>query len=138
MILMDTGPLVALFNPADDAHEKCVSILATLEETTCTTTPVLTEAFHLMHTINPGTTSLMDFINNGGLQVLNLDQPEITRCFELMVQYADRTMDFADASLVAMAEKYQSRTIFTLDRNDFSTYRIKKGHRHLTFEVIGC
>ena len=138
MILMDAGPLVALFNPADDAHEKCAGILATLEETVCTTTPVLTEAFHLMHAINPGTASLMDFINNGGLQVLNLDQPEITRCFELMVQYADRTMDFADASLVAMAEKHQSRTIFTLDRNDFSTYRIKKGHRHLTFEVIGC
>ena len=56
MILMDTGPLVALFNPSDDAHEKCMSILATLEETVCTTTPVLTEAFHLMHTINPGTT----------------------------------------------------------------------------------
>ena len=80
----------------------------------------------------------MDFISNGGLQVLDLDRPGLTRCFELMIQYGDRSMDFADASLVAMAEKHQSRTVFTLDRNDFSTYRIKKGHRHLAFEVIGC
>lgn len=138
MILVDTGPLVALFNPSDDAHEKCMSILATLEETICTTTPVLTEAFHLMHTINPGTTGLMDFIGNGGLQVLDLDRPGLTRCFELMIQYADRSMGFADASLVAIAEKHQSRTVFTLDRNDFSTYRVRKGHRYLAFEVIGC
>lgn len=138
MILMDTGPLVALFNPADNAHEKCISILATLEETTCSTIPVLTEAFHLMHATTPGSTGLMDFISNGGLLVLDLDRSSLTRCFELMMQYADRSMDFADASLVAMAEKHQSRAVFTLDRNDFDTYRIKKGHRHLAFEVIGC
>ncbi|MCY4610931.1 MAG: PIN domain-containing protein [Gammaproteobacteria bacterium] len=138
MILMDTGPIAALFNPADSAHKKCIRVLEPIKEPVSTTIPVLAEAFHLMHAINPGTIGLMDFINNRGLQVLDLDRPSLTRCFELMVKYADRAMDFADASLVAMAEKHQSRTIFTLDRNDFSTYRIRKGHRHLTFEVIGC
>ena len=59
------------------------------------------------------------------------------RAFELMVKYADAPMDLADASLVAMAEKLDLRRIFTMDRSDFSFYRIRLGHRHTEFEVIG-
>lgn len=48
MILVDTGPLIALFDPKDHQHHHCQSILQTLDETLITTTPVLTEAFHLL------------------------------------------------------------------------------------------
>jgi hypothetical protein len=54
-----------------------------------------------------------------------------------MIQYADRPMDLADASLVALAEAERLNRIFTIDRNDFATYRIKRGHRHYQFEVVG-
>jgi hypothetical protein len=46
-------------------------------------------------------------------------------------------MDLADASLVALAETEQLKRIFTIDRNDFDTYRIRRGHRHYRFEVVG-
>ena len=48
MILVDTGPLVALFDPADRAHDRCVETLKTIKEPLATTYPVLTEAFHLL------------------------------------------------------------------------------------------
>jgi predicted nucleic acid-binding protein len=41
-----------------------------------------------------------------------------------MERYSDRPMDFADATLVHLAEREGLRTIFTLDNNDFETYRI--------------
>jgi len=45
-------------------------------------------------------------------------------------------MDLADASLVALAEALKVRKVFTIDRGDFSSYRIKRGHRHTTFEIL--
>ncbi|BDI34196.1 hypothetical protein CCAX7_62470 [Capsulimonas corticalis] len=51
-----------------------------------------------------------------------------------MSKYNDRPMDFADASLVALAERLSLTKIFTVDRNDFSTYRIG---RKTPFTIIG-
>lgn len=137
MILVDTGPLVALFDPADGSHMRCNETLAAINRPTATTTPVLTEAFHLLGPASIGARRLMDFVSDGGLRVLHLDDSALGRVFELMVQYADAPMDFADASLVALAEQFDLRTVFTIDRADFTFYRIKRGHRYETFHLIG-
>ncbi|MDE2732842.1 MAG: hypothetical protein OXI72_00505 [Gemmatimonadota bacterium] len=54
-----------------------------------------------------------------------------------MAQYRDAPMDFADASLVAVAENRNLRTIFTIDRKDFAIYRIKRDRRYFALGVIG-
>lgn len=100
MILADTGPLVALFDPADQDHKRCVDMLRGIDEPLCTTIPVLTEAFHLLDPRSIGAQRLMDFITGQGLNVWCLDDSILVRMFELMVQYADHPMDLADASLV--------------------------------------
>ena len=56
----------------------------------------------------------------------------IPRLLELMEQYRDRPMDFADASLVLLAEQTGYRQILTLD-SDFFFYRI---HGRESFEVL--
>ena len=136
MILVDTGPLVALFDPRDGDHKRCVTRLAGIEEPLCTTVPVLTEAFHLLRPGSVGAQRLMDFVTAHGLNVWFLDDGTLIRAFELMVHYADHPMDLADASLVVLAETLKVRRIFTIDRDDFTTYRIKRGHRNLSFEVV--
>ena len=136
MILVDTGPLVALFDPTDTAHRACVEVLATIRRPMGTTVCVLTEAFHLLMPGSLGAENLMGFVTGGGLQMLELDDQDLTRAFELMVQFADAPMDLADASLVAIAEKLELRQIFTVDRNDFHFYRIRLGHHYTEIEVI--
>ena len=137
MILVDAGPLVALFDRSDAAHPRCIETLRAIDDPMATTVAVLTEAFHLLGPSSAGALNLMDFISEGGLKVLLLDEDALQRCFELMVQYADAPMDFADASLVAMAEARSTRKIFSIDRGDFATYRIKRGHRYVAFEILG-
>jgi predicted nucleic acid-binding protein len=137
VILVDTGPLVALFDPADSSHTRCVEILKTIEEPLGTTIPVLTEAFHLLSPGSTGSVRLMDFEAEAGLVVLFLDDLALSRAFELMVQYSDTRMDLADASLVVAAEHLNLRQVFTIDRSDFATYRIKRGHVHHAFRVLG-
>jgi len=40
------------------------------------------------------------------------------------VKYADLPMDYADAALVVLAERFGARQVFTLDRKDFAVYRV--------------
>ena len=136
MILVDTGPVVALFDPADGSHERCVETLRSIEEPIGTTVPVLTEAFHLLSPGSLGSQRLIDFVSAGGLLVWCLDDATLRRAFDLMVRYADFPMDLADASLVVAAESLGLRTVFTIDR-DFAAYRIQRGHRLVAFEVVG-
>jgi len=136
VILVDTGPLVALFDPVDADHYECVKRLEIIEEPLCTTVPVLTEAFHFLNPGSIGSQRLMDFITGSGLGVRYLDTVGLNRAFELMVRYADHPMDLADASLVVLAETLKIRKVFTLDRNDFTTYRIQHGHRQVAFNLM--
>lgn len=136
MILVDTGPIVALFDPADGAHPACIAALKDFSEPLGTTVPVLTEVFHLLAPGSKGSQRLAEFVGNGGLSVWFLVPATLERALQLMYQYSDRPMDLADASLVVMAETENLRKVFTLDRADFDTYRIRRGHRHLGFELI--
>src|SRR5262245_21550363 len=130
MILVDAGPLKALFDPKDKHHLRCDAILQKIQEGLVTTVPVLVEAFHLLDPASRGSVRLRDFILRRGLSVWFFDPSALDRCLKLMEQYVDHPMDLADASLVAAAEALQTRKIFTVDRNDFSSYRIRRGHNH--------
>ena len=136
MILVDTGPLVALFDPKDGQHERCARALKNIREPISTTVPVLTETFHMLDPHSIGSDRLREFIMNGGLSVWFLDRTTLTRAFELMDLYADHPMDLADASLVAAAESLGTRKVFTIDRKDFATYRVRRGHRHYPVEIL--
>lgn len=136
MILVDTGPLVALFDPKDHNHSKCDLTFQRLKETLYTTVPVITEALHLLQSDSPGAGWLRGFIERQGLLIWFLNRSALSRAFELMEMYSDHPMDFADASLVTAAEALDIRKVFTIDRNDFETYRMRRGHRHYPFEVI--
>lgn len=55
------------------------------------------------------------------------------RLRELMLKYADRPMDLADASMIWAAEHFGLRQILTTDHTDFAIYRTKTGQR---FEIV--
>lgn len=133
---MDTGPLVALFDPQDTQHERCKEILKTIHEPLYTTVSVLTEAFHMLSPGSYGSGRLRDFFLQGGLSVWFMNRANLQRAFELMEQYADHPMDLADASLIVAAEALKTRKIFTIDRHDFATYRIRRGHRYYGVEIV--
>ena len=66
------------------------------------------------------------------IPTFHLKVDEFMRMSALMEKYKDIPMDFADASLVAAAERLGTNRIFTLD-SDFYIYRIN-GRKH--FEII--
>lgn len=136
MILIDTGPLIGLFDPLDPFHKKSVKILQQIHEPLFSTLPVLTEAFHMLNPGSPGAENLRSFIVQEGLSIWAMDDGALFRAFDLMKKYADHPMDLADASLVAAAETLRTKRIFTIDRDDFETYRVKIGQRYYPFEIL--
>ena len=136
MILVDTGPLVALFDPKDGQHQRCLNALKVMREPIRTTVPVLTEAFHMLGPGTVGSDRLREFVLKAGLSVWWFDPATLSRAFELMDRYSDHPMDLADASLIVAAEALGTRKVFTLDRRDFEGYRIRRGHRHHGVEII--
>jgi len=137
LILVDTGPFVALFDPKDSLHARCRGALQGIREPLVTTVPVLTEAFHVLTPNSQGADRLRDFIARGGVQVRFLDARSLHRAFELMEHYSDHAMDLADASLITVAEILATTRIFTVDRRDFETYRIRRGHRPTRVDIVG-
>jgi hypothetical protein len=125
MIAVDTGPIVALFDKNDNYHSVCHNIIRTLKMPLATTVPVLTEAFYLLSFSWQLQDDLWEFIVEGNLQIYNLDRDFMKTCRELMRKYHDLPMDLADASIVAMADAENIRTIITLDK-DFKVYKTKQ------------
>jgi predicted nucleic acid-binding protein len=61
---------------------------------------------------------------SGGVAVLPIVDDDMAAVHELMARYADRPMDFTDATLVRLAEREGLSTIFTIDHAGFGAYRI--------------
>jgi len=130
VILIDTGPMVALLRRPDQHHERCVAALRELTEPLGTAWPAVTEAMFLLGDRPDAQSALWQSLENEAIALLPLDRQDVPRIRELMWKYRDRAMDFADAALVRVAERDGIETIFSVDRNDFEVYRLS-GRRRL-------
>ncbi len=70
---------------------------------------------------------MFTLIRRGGLHVEDLSVEDIPEIDALLARHA--RMDFADATLVLIAEKAGITEIFTIDRRDFEAYRLRSGRR---------
>jgi hypothetical protein len=84
---------------------------------------VVTELFHLLEPRHDRTV-VWRFLQSDAVTILPIADGDLPELEELMFQYRDRPMDFADATLVHLAQREGLSTVFTIDHNDFETYRI--------------
>jgi uncharacterized protein len=125
MIVADTGFFVALGNNGDRDHSRAIQIISTLSEPLITTYPVVTETSYLLAR-DGGLSVQFAFLSevaNGTFLILDFQRHHILRMVELMRRYSNLPMDFADASLVVLAEHLGHGRILTCDRRDFTIYR---------------
>jgi len=124
VILFDAGPLVALVDAGDQHHRRCATALRAVREPLATVWPALTEAMYLLADLPRGQEALWEMIERGALELVPLGATDVPRIRELMRKYANRPMDLADAALICVAERVGIRKFFTIDRRDFSVYRV--------------
>lgn len=126
MTLTDAGPLIALIDAGEPDHDRCRQVLEDLQLPLVTTWPAFTEAVYLLGQAAgwSGQQALWQMIRRGVLTLAELDLQLTLRSADLMDRYRDHPMDLADATLVALAEAEDLRTIFTLDGH-FRSYRLR-------------
>jgi len=123
-ILIDSGPLVALFDASDRYHQSSLEFLKQNQSPLVTTLASVTEVLYLLDFSRNAQADFLEWIYRGGVEICPIEVAAIKRIKQLMLKYAELPMDFADACLVYLAEKLKMDTILTIDR-DFSIYRIR-------------
>ena len=125
--LLDTGPIVAYLDAADPGHAEVVQCLESFTGQLATTGAVITEAMHFLSAAKEGPGLLAELVELSRVEVYDLCRPpELREAARLMEKYADTPMDFADATLVLLAEALGVHDVLTLDRRGFSTYRTRR------------
>ncbi len=121
-ILIDAGPLIALFDKSDTYHAQSIEFLKNYKGTLLTTWPVVTETSHMLAFSVRTQISLLQWINRGGLHLVETEFSSISRLIELCNTFEDVPMDLADATLIVAAEEHNIKEIATID-SDFYIYR---------------
>jgi len=120
--IVDTGPLVAFLDRAEQNHRWVVAQIEKLDPPLLVCEPVLAEAMHLLARFSGAQNALFGLLENGALSIAFSIDEHVPTLRKLHQKYRDRPMSLADACIVRMAEIYEQHAVLTLD-SDFLVYR---------------
>jgi uncharacterized protein len=132
-LLLDTGALVSLLDRSQKGHDIFVKSYGAWDRPVVSTEAVLTEATHLLGGVKGGRQACLDFFLSGGAVLVPVTRASLRRARDLVDRYSDLPMDYADATLVGLAEELDTHLVLTTDRRDFGIYRIGGRRR---FEIL--
>ncbi len=121
MLIVDTGPLVAYLNRNDPDHVRCAQLLESRTDDLLITPYVVTETCYLVgkYVGADAEINLVEALATGDLVQIDMIAPDLTRMAELMRQYIGFPLGVADASVIAVAERFKAREVATLDQRHF-------------------
>jgi hypothetical protein len=125
--LVDTGAIVALFNRDDPHHRAAANWFREFRGQLLTTEAVVTETAYVLAASPPHRRAALAWIGRGcaaGLIRVEAvsDYPAVSKTLD---RYADLPCDYADATLIELAERTGVAAIATIDQRDFSVYRLR-------------
>ena len=120
--IVDTGPLVALFDRAERHHDWAAERFKELDAPLLVCEPVLAEAMYLLARYPKALDAVLELIGNGALSVVFRIDEHVDTLRKLLQKYRDTPMSLADACIVRMSEIHDRHAVLTLD-SDFLVYR---------------
>lgn len=127
-LLIDSGPLVALFDASDRWHEPVAAFLKEYRGELVTSAANVTEAAWITASVSHAMLiNLLTWLDRGAVTVYNVDPGDFGRIAALATRYRTLRPDFADFALLVLAERLKTDRILTLDKRDFAVYRLRNG-----------
>jgi predicted nucleic acid-binding protein len=123
-VVMDTGPWVALIDRSEEKHAECADWFRCFEGSIFSSEAVLTEVLYLFNFSFKAQAAAIEFALNGAITLVPSSVDNLKRVKTLMEKYKDIPMDYADATLVSLAEDLSIHHIVTLDEKDFTIYKL--------------
>jgi uncharacterized protein len=129
-VLIDSGPLIALFDADDRWHAQSESFIKGFRgELVCSAANVTEAVWVTSRVAHVVAGNVIDWLSRGAVSVFNIEQSDLVRIGVLFEKYRDQDPDFADLALLALAERERIYEILTVDERDFSRYRLLRGRR---------
>jgi predicted nucleic acid-binding protein len=123
-VVVDSGPLIALFDADDTYHARALDFVRPSRARLISTMAAITEAMYVLDDSLPARQNLLAWIHAGGLALEEPQGRDFERIDELLGKYADLPMDFTDAVIVTLCERLGVQHVATVDR-DFDIYRFR-------------
>lgn len=135
-IVIDSGPLIALFDGSDRYHTQAVRFIRQLQGQLHSNIAVITEVVHMLDFSQQAQWDFLSWVP----KAIELDEDVVLdwpRILTVLDKYADLPADFADASLVALCERLDTRLVASVD-GDFTVYRdaVKRPFDNLFFQAM--
>lgn len=121
--VLDTGPLAAALIATDRRHPECAALLTSLTGRRLIPSPVLTEVCWLLERWPKVEAAFLAEVARGTFELIHLTPTDLNRMGELVVKYADFPLGSVDASVIAVAERFEVDRVATLDRRHFSVVK---------------
>jgi predicted nucleic acid-binding protein len=132
MLIVDTGFLVALYIRRDKLHSHALNFLQQNQQSLITTSAVIVESCYFLD--SKAKVALLNWIQRGGVEIVDVPIFAYSEIAQTIEKYADHDIDFTDATLIWLAKKYRYQQILTVDKNDFSAFRLKNNK---WFDLLG-
>ena len=123
--LIDSGPLVALFNKDDHYHQDALKFIEWYRGEFYSSIAVVTEVCYLLDFSVSVQLDFLKWVNRGAVALDHFLSSDLSKIIRLTEKYHDVPMDFADSTLVAIGERLNIKQIATID-HDFYIYRFKR------------
>jgi len=124
-ILVDSGPLIALFNKSDRFHNVSVQFIKGNKRQLVTSIANVTEAVYMLDFSNKAQSALLKWLGESSIVIERIESEDLLTICPLFEKYRDVPMDFADACIVHLAERLGTNDVISVD-SDFEIYRVNK------------
>ncbi len=123
--IIDSGPLIALFDRSDIYHTKVLDFLKSYKGKLLCSLAIITEVLHMLDFNLKVQIDFLKWCEIGGVEIYEISQDELINIIKMMEKYSDIPMDLADATLMYIASKEKIQNIVSID-SDFDIYRTLK------------
>lgn len=125
-VLIDTSIMLAVLVPKDQHYAEARVARQNLKDKPIIPAPVLYELFYMISSrINHREAVKAYDLVRSAFPIEGLTDADMARMSEIMRQYSDAELDFADAAIMAIAERLNITEVYTFDHRDFSLFRPK-------------
>ena len=130
-MIVDTSALVAYFNTSEPSHEAAANVIDNCQEPLVVSPYVVAELDYLVGSRVgvDAELAVLDELAGGAWELATFDAPGVVVATSVIKKYRDQRIGLADASNVVLADRYQTRTIATLDHRHFRVLRPLQGGR---------
>jgi uncharacterized protein len=124
-VIVDTSALLAFFDTDEPDHAAVTTVLEAASEPLVISPYVVAELDYLVASRLGVSAELavLRELAGGAWDLAAFGAGDLARADAVVERYADQSIGLADASIVILAARYQTRTVVTLDRRHFGVVR---------------